>query len=98
MSPLTVFGLFAVTAMLRTRKSQRVFYSRVCCCVLSGVGLWIPPRGVAVWDRGGWVVGHRGASLVVSRKATLSRNDVWNAATRKDATRSAGRRDGVRQS
>jgi len=68
MTPLSAFGLFAVTAMLVTyalehRSSWFVLAFAVACAL--GFGLRLPSGCLAIRRRRGDLVGRCGASLVV---------------------------------
>ena len=67
MSRLTLFGLFAVTAMLvmlRLRESQPLVHPGVQRGLRAGLDLRLPAGRLAVWNCGGYLVAGGAAALV----------------------------------
>jgi hypothetical protein len=64
MDSLALFGLFAVTAMLVCYMREDLVRLGICRRVHLGFGIRVPPRGLAVRNRGRNLAGRRCAALV----------------------------------
>ena len=72
MNPLTLFGLFAVVAMLVIywlETPQPLVYPRIRGFLCSRFGLWIPARGVAIRIGRSGLVSRSHSSLVAGESA-----------------------------
>lgn len=58
--------------MLRARESQPVVCFGVRSGMCTGIGLWIPPRSVAIWLSGGYLESRGSAAMVVPLESTLN--------------------------